>query len=257
MLGKHKWVRGAFTSLALVAGVVTPAVGLGQEPVSRVTGVVVAEPGAQPIPYALVRLASGHRTHTDERGAFVLDSVPNGDSWIAAVVPGCRVGFSSVTSPEPGEVTVRVEVPPGELEDRRGVADGALVGLSRNELRRRNFRSVYDALRAIAPYMVGHQSGNVGGSRSLANGSTTTFGSSEPLILLDGIRLTNASVASLEDFEVDDLERIEVARGPTAAWRYGIGGANGAVIMTTIRATAALETDLAACLISFPEPEAR
>ena len=239
--------------VAVGLAALVPATASGQRPFGSVTGVVVAEPSDRPVAGALVRLPGGRRAYVDERGAFQLDSVESGTTWIAAVAPGCLVGFGRVTVVEGRDAAVRLEVPSGRALERAGAAEG-LVGLSRAEMRQRGFRSVYEALRVIAPYMVAHITGEVGGERRLSNRSARTFVSNEPLVVLDGIRLTSVSVAALEDFNIEDLERIDVARGAAAAWRYGLGSASGVIILTTTRAGAeGPGPDLAACQVVFPD----
>jgi outer membrane receptor protein involved in Fe transport len=242
---RYALLLGAAVTVAL------PSTGRGQEPAGRITGRVVAEPGGRAVGGALVRLPSGQATTTDAAGDFTMLGVAPGRTHVAAVAEGCSVGFVEVDVPGPGDVVTVIRVPVGERAGSEDASDGALVGLSGEELRRRNFRSVYDALRAIAPSMVGSFTGEVGGARTLSNRSSGSFTTGEPLILLDGIRLTNATVAALDDFDVDDLERIEVARGAAAAWRYGLGAGAGAIILTSTRAAAA-EADLGSCEVVFP-----
>jgi outer membrane receptor protein involved in Fe transport len=244
LLRRARWTRGILAASAL-AGTATASA--AQEPYGRVRGIVLSEPGA------LVRDASGRSTFADADGGFALDSVPIGVVDLAAVAPGCRVGFARVEVRPGTDAEVRIGVQKGP----RGSSDGLLT-VTGEELRRRNFRSVYDALQSVAPYLVGSGTGNLGGSRSLSNSSNRSFGDNEPVIVLDGIRLPGASTAALEDFDVDDLERIEIARGPSAAWRFGLGGANGAVILTTRRPSPLPKTDeLDACAVSFPSAMTR
>ena len=76
-------------------------------------------------------------------------------------------------------------------------------------------------------------------------------GSEQPIIILDGIRITNAEVgnsltggqgiSTLLDFNPDDIENIEILKGPAAATSYGTNGSNGIVFIETKKGKAGLD----------------
>jgi hypothetical protein len=238
--------QGRRTAALLIAAALLPGGATGQ---GRVSGVVTDANNA-PLPFALVRLPDGVQMWADERGRFVVDGVSAGVTWIAGVGPECAVAMDSVVVTEGGNANVRLRIPDAP---RTGAVESA-VGMSRAELTARNFRSVYEALRAIAPYMVSHLTGEVGGDRYISNRAGRTFSGGEPIVILDGIRLTQVTVAALEDIPIEDLERIEVARGASAAWRYGIGSAGGAIVLTSTRSGQPIATvEPAACEVVFPQ----
>jgi hypothetical protein len=225
--------------------VLAPSVTSGQ---GRISG-VVTDADAQPVPYAWVQLRDGASLSADEAGRFALDAPATGLVWIAAIGPGCAVAVDSVLVSGDRESAVRLQLPSPAGQTSRE----STVAMSRAELAARNFRSVYEALRAMAPYMVSHLTGEVGGDRYVSNRAGRTFAGNQPLVFLDGIRLTDVTAAALEDIPIDDLERIEVARGASAAFRYGIGGASGVIVLTTTRAgQPLLPPDPATCEIPFP-----
>ena len=103
--------------------------------------------------------------------------------------------------------------------------------------------------------MVSHLTGEIGGDRYVSNRAGRTFSSNEPIVTLDGIRLTQVSVAALEDIPIEGLERIEVARGASSGWRYGTGSAGGVIVLTTTRSGQPVTpADLASCDVPFPPP---
>ncbi|MEM6842095.1 MAG: TonB-dependent receptor [Bacteroidota bacterium] len=68
----------------------------------------------------------------------------------------------------------------------------------------------------------------------------------DPIIFIDGVRLVNTNytnstfsqqdaMSSLNDLNVNDIERIEVLKGAAAAASYGVEAANGVVLITTKR----------------------
>ena len=68
-------------------------------------------------------------------------------------------------------------------------------------------------------------------------------GTGQPTIYVDGVRLQNfeagafavggATTSNLANLNVDDIENIDVLKGPAAAAMYGTDGANGVVLITT------------------------
>jgi TonB-dependent SusC/RagA subfamily outer membrane receptor len=73
--------------------------------------------------------------------------------------------------------------------------------------------------------------------------------SNAPLIIVDGVRVESsenslgfgcgrAGAVALERLEPDDIETVEVLRGPAAAALYGTAAANGVIQVTTRRGKA-------------------
>lgn len=90
-------------------------------------------------------------------------------------------------------------------------------------------------------------SGQVGtGSRIRVRGASSLSLSSDPLIYVDGVRVDNtqasgpanqafgsASISRWNDFSPDDIESIEVIKGPAAATLYGTEASNGVIQIIT------------------------
>ena len=78
------------------------------------------------------------------------------------------------------------------------------------------------------------------GSLVMLRGPVTLLGPNEPIVNLDGVRLSplqratsmTGSIPRLDDILPEDVERIEVLNGAAAAL-YGDGGANGVIVITT------------------------
>lgn len=229
----------------------------------RVTGTVVSERASLPIPGALVALDAGQTTLADSTGAFVLDDVRPGPYRIAAVAPGCHVGLGEVTVDATGTLAIRLAVPLSpEAEERLASwslgtrsAGESVRSINGEEIRRRHFRSVPDILRVLAPDMVGGESASAGGRQSLrGRGAPTVGASGDPLVVIDGVRMGQRSMDALSALNTDEVERVEVVRGGTGGWRYGIQGANGVIRITTrdARGAYAEETPPTACGFTFP-----
>jgi TonB-dependent SusC/RagA subfamily outer membrane receptor len=66
-------------------------------------------------------------------------------------------------------------------------------------------------------------------------GPSTFYGSAEPLIVIDGMPLTQGA-GGLELLHPRDVARIEVLKDAGDTALYGVRGANGVIVITTRRA---------------------
>lgn len=76
-------------------------------------------------------------------------------------------------------------------------------------------------------------------------GQNTVLGDASPLIILDGVPISNSSIGSgtagvtqqsrLNDINPDDIESVTVLKGASAAAVYGTGAANGVLVIRTKR----------------------
>ncbi|MDR4988531.1 MAG: SusC/RagA family TonB-linked outer membrane protein [Bacteroidales bacterium] len=76
-------------------------------------------------------------------------------------------------------------------------------------------------------------------SEIILRGATSVDGDNQPLFVIDGIPISNASIRGTTnraaDINPNDIESISVLKGAAAAALYGIDAANGAIIITTKR----------------------
>lgn len=87
----------------------------------------------------------------------------------------------------------------------------------------------------VAGMSVTRSSAGVGASsRVVLRGDRSLTGDSQPLYILDGVPIRG----SIEDLSPDDIESINVLKGPNAAALYGSAAQNGAVVITTRRGQA-------------------
>ena len=76
-------------------------------------------------------------------------------------------------------------------------------------------------------------------------GQNSLSGNSEPLIIIDGVPISNSSIGGgtdgvtqqsrLNDINADDIESLTVLKGVAAASVWGAGAANGVIVITTKR----------------------
>jgi TonB-linked SusC/RagA family outer membrane protein len=87
------------------------------------------------------------------------------------------------------------------------------------------------------------------GSKIRIRGSNSVSLSNEPLYYIDGVRIDatsdgyaydigGQSTSRINDLNPDDIENIEIVKGPSAATLYGIQAANGVVLITTKKGVA-------------------
>jgi TonB-dependent SusC/RagA subfamily outer membrane receptor len=118
----------------------------------------------------------------------------------------------------------------------------------------RNFQDLLTG-RASGVSVIG-SSGQVGtGSRIRIRGASSLSLGNDPLIYVDGIRVDNAqatgptnqgfsssSISRWNDFDPDDIESIEVIKGPAAATLYGTEASNGVIQIITKKGAAGRTT---------------
>ena len=107
--------------------------------------------------------------------------------------------------------------------------------------------TVADLLAARTSNLVvttGTQTGS--GSRTRIRGVASMSLSNEPIFIIDGVRMTadvgssslftgGAQPSRVSDINPDEIEGIEIVKGPSAAALYGTAAANGVVVITTKR----------------------
>jgi len=85
----------------------------------------------------------------------------------------------------------------------------------------------------ILEVMKGRVAGlNMYGDQIIIRGPTSLFGSNQPLFLVDG--MPTHDVEAIKSIPVEDIDRVEVLKGPSAAI-YGLQGANGVIAVYTKR----------------------
>jgi TonB-linked SusC/RagA family outer membrane protein len=228
-----------------------------------VSGTVYVSGTSNGIPSAQVSVAGTDlRAATDGSGHFRINGV-SGDNVTLEIR---RIGY------RPTRVTVRV----GSSDTRialteQSVALDAVVvtgtpgGQAQRELGNAvsvikaapvaesgTINSVQELLNGrAAGVVVNSSSGNVGaGSRIRVRGASSPSLGNEPLIYIDGVRSNNATgsgptnqafgsaeIARINDINPDDIESIEVIKGPAAATLYGTEASNGVIQIITKRGT--------------------
>lgn len=264
--GRPRATRRALGALAIALGLAAAAPPVwAQEGV--IAGTVVTRTG-QPLPSVQVAIAGGQLgANTDAQGRFRLTGVRGP----TASVQFRRIGYQPVDQQvQVGTTDLRVTMSERAIELSQvvvtgvaGVAERRAIGNAVSTVNvaevtaTQPVRSFQDLLTGRASGVsVVASSGQVGtGSRVRVRGASSLSLANDPLIYVDGIRVDNAqatgpinqafgsrSVSRWNDFDPDDIESLEIIKGPAAATLYGTEASNGVIQIITKRGAAGRPT---------------
>ena len=223
-----------------------------------VTG-VVSDNTAQKLPGVNVLIEGTTKgTITGIDGNYQIEVAPD------AVLTFSFIGFQKQTIEVQGRSQINVEmtidaeeldevVVVGYGEMKRSDLSGASVSLSADELQDQAAITIDQAIQGKATGVtVNTTSGNPGGSVSIRIRGTSTINSNaEPLYVIDGVPVPNAtptdnelglidiggggrsSISGMAGLSPGDIESIEVLKDASATAIYGSRAANGVILITT------------------------
>lgn len=231
-----------------------------------VTGQVTSDVGKEPLPGVTVVLNNGQKgVVTDVNGYYTIE-IP-GDR---GTLTFSFVGYSKETvnvTPQTNKLDVALSEDLGRLDEvvvtglattvKRSNLANAVATISGSELTGTTSQPTLDA--AIYGKVTGanivQSSGAPGGGLAIRlRGVSSITGQNQPLFIVDGVYLSNAEIPSglrnasgansaseenasnrIADLNPDDIENIEILKGPSAAAIYGTRANAGVVIITTKR----------------------
>lgn len=256
-------VCGTFLSLLLLG------VSLASAQVRQVSGRVTNSQTGQGLGGATVAVSgTGIVAETNNQGTYTVN-LPDGDQTLVVRA----IGFKRQQVPVPAsQATADVALDPDvfKLEEIviTGQASGverqnlpnAVATISASELNRAPAPTLESALQGKIPgaYIQANSGAPGGGYQLNLRGVSTINGSVDPLYVVDGIVVSNAAIPNgqnavscaqcggnprnqdnpvnrIADLNPEDIERIEVLKGGSAAAIYGSKATNGVVIITTKR----------------------
>lgn len=208
----------------------------------QVKGRVTDEKG-NPLPGAAVIIhGTTQGVSTDMEGRYTLNVRPDD------VLKFSFIGYKEEVRPVQGQTTINVGLQPTaeNLEEVQVVAFGtqkkesvvsAITTIRPTELRSSSSDLTTQLTGKIAG-IVGWQTGGLPGALTedemntqfYVRGVTSFMGSSEPLILLDGVETSRVDLARVP---VEDIESFSVLKDASATAMYGARGANGVILVTT------------------------
>lgn len=264
-MGKHLGVM----LLALGLGAGTAAAAAAQQ--RSISGRVASAVSDEPVAGATVAVVgTAISAVTDASGQFTL-SAPEG----AATLLVRAIGYKRRTVPVPaGQNTVAVSLEQDIFNLEAVVVTGQATAVEQRNLpqavsvvtsqtlERAPASTIESALQGkIAGALIQSNSGAPGGGAQInLRGVSTINGSVDPLIVVDGLVISNASIGNninaitaaaaggnasnqdnpvnrIADLNPADIDRVEVLKGASAAAIYGSQASNGVVMITTRRGT--------------------
>jgi len=260
--------------IAAVLLAVVPSLGRAQQ-TRRVTGHVTVQGTGEPVPGATIQVVGTTLGGIgDDAGNFSI-SIPAGAQQLRIR----RIGFTAKVVPVgANESTVNVSLGRDVLQLETQVITGQATTVARanvanavtvvntEQLNRVPQQTIENALQGKVPgAVITSNSGAPGGGIQLQlRGTNTINGNYQPLYVVDGVVVDNSAfgnglnsitgaggaISSTQDQQVnriadlnpEDIETIEVLKGPSAGAIYGSRGANGVVIITTKKGRAGTPT---------------
>ena len=249
--------RGSWRTLAtaavalLVLGAARPLAAQG-----TVAGRVTAQGTDAPLADArIILIGTTISASTGADGKFTLRNVPAGTAQLQVL----RVGFQSqkksvaVTTGASATVDFVLPVAVAQLEEVVTTATGqqrrvelgnavSTLGDVGKNVEQRQISSVSDMLTAKAPGVVVLPGSTLGGEPTVrVRGVSSISLSNAPIWYVDGVRYsagatnsgTDTNFSLLNSLNPEEIEDIEIVKGPSAATLYGTDAANGVVVITT------------------------
>jgi len=113
--------------------------------------------------------------------------------------------------------------------EKKSLVTGAIAKVSAEEIEKSNTLRVEQAIQGkTAGVSITQVSGQPGSGYTIRVRGTGSNGSSEPIFIVDGMRM-----GGIESISTSDIESVEVLKDAASAAIYGAEGANGVVLITT------------------------
>lgn len=261
--GRRWFSRSSVAAFAL--GLVASAVPLGvptaQAQEGVISGRVIADGSQRPIPNVQVTVQGqvNRGTMTDESGRFRIPNVTGSQVALHAR----RIGYrTSIQTVRVGQTDVQFILSEAAVSLEEVVVTGTATGTERRReignavstiqtaevMEQAAPRNMQQVLNGRVPgVFVAPASGMVGsGQRIRIRGQNTFSLPGDPLIYIDGVRVNNEAatgisiqgfssgvVSRMNDINPEDVETIEILKGPAAATLYGTEAARGVVNIIT------------------------
>ncbi|CUT00124.1 SusC/RagA family TonB-linked outer membrane protein [Candidatus Kryptobacter tengchongensis] len=194
---------------------------------------------------------------SDAAGFYVIRNVVPGTYTLVARYVGYQEFRQSVTVTPGDTITVNVRLAPGLIqvspivvtaigvEEERGKLGTSVSSVTGETILRTGYTNVISSIAVKAPGVFTVEAvGDPGAStRIVLRGPRSLQTANQPLIVVDGVPIWNstfgASVGNVStvsrnvDINPEDIESIEIMKGPAAAAIWGARAANGVIVIKT------------------------
>jgi len=226
----------------------------------KVSGTVISFEDNQPIAGATVNVkGTTNSAATDKFGNFSIQNVSPRSSLLIS-----NIGYETQEVSVGNKTSFRIQLKNSatQLENVVVTALGiereerslgyAVSEVKGDDLQKAREVNVVNSLAGKVPGLIvtGTAGGPAGSSRVIIRGNTSLTGNNQPLYVVDGVPMDNSNYGgagggqyasgydlgdAVSAINPDDIEKVSVLKGPSAAALYGSGAANGVIMITTKR----------------------
>ena len=252
---RSRWKALLLTLAAVAVWVTATPPLLAQQGSGTIRGRVLDANSGRPTPTVQVYVpGTGRGALSNPSGDFLIQGVPPGERVVRAEL----IGYSSqqqtvmVTAGGTAVVEFRLAVSAIGLDElvvtgvpggtqKRAIGNVVTQVRAEETLEAAPVANLQQMLNARAPGMIiMPQTGQVGSSGKIRiRGASSMNLDNEPLVYVDGIRTDNSNFTGssqawrANDFNPEDIESIEIIKGPAASTLYGTEAANGVIQIIT------------------------
>ena len=203
-----------------------------------VSGIVLDETGQPMIGVGVVQQGTTNGTTTDLDGKYTV-TVPRGTNleysfvgYASQVIPATASTIN--VNLEPDNTVLEETVVIGYGVQRKSDVTGAISQVKSADIENRSITDVQSSLQGkIAGIQLISTSGAPGSESSMRIRGYSSNSSSDPLYVVDGLRMR-----SISQLDPNDIESLEVLKDAASAAIYGAQAGNGVVLITTKKAAA-------------------
>ncbi|MBA3657115.1 MAG: TonB-dependent receptor, partial [Gemmatimonadaceae bacterium] len=252
--------RSFLAMSAVLFAMLVPAASFAQQTTGTISGVIREQGSGKPLENARVSvIGTNIVTGSNADGTFTLRGVPAGRVELRALALGHSPQKLTVTvapaSTARADFTVasaavqlqQVVTTATGLERKVEVGNDVAQINARQEVAEHPITNITDLLNAKAPgvqVLGGTMTGT--GQRIRIRGTNSLSLDNAPIFIIDGIRMEAATGSSsigiggsspsrLSDIDPNQIENVEIIKGPSASTLYGTDAANGVIVITTKR----------------------
>ena len=207
----------------------------------KITGVVKDNKGEPIIGANIVELnKKGNGTITDIDGKFTLSVSKNAEISISfigfdekKIKIGQQTSFDIILEESSQFLDEVVVVGMNNRQTRRSVT-GAISTIQTKELKQSPVANLSNALAGKLPGLITVQTSGQPGedASSLFIRGVGTYGTSNPLVVIDGLP---RSQTDFNQLDANEIESVTILKDASSSSLYGIQGANGVIVVTTKR----------------------